>query len=74
MMHNISAIYAVKAYTGYADALDHFRKAYEISQGDTLNMGVMLMNITTIYLTRRDTSGLPIMWRPRVFPCVILSL
>lgn len=58
MMHNISAIYAVKAYTGYADALDHFRKAYEISQGDTLNMGVMLMNITTIYLTRRDTSGL----------------
>ena len=58
MMHNISAIYAVQAYTGYADALDHFRKAYEISQGDTLNMGVMLMNITTIYLTRRDTSGL----------------
>lgn len=58
MMHNISAIYAVKAYTGYADALGHFRKAYEISKGDTLNMGVMLMNITTIYLTRRDTSGL----------------
>ena len=67
MMHNISAIYAVKAYTGYADALDHFRKAYEISQGDTLNMGVMLMNITTIYLTRRDTSGLPIVRLPRVF-------
>lgn len=27
-------------------------------RGNTLNMGVMLMNITTIYLTRRDTSGL----------------
>lgn len=60
MARNVSAIYAMKSYNGYTEALDNFKKAYQTAEslGDTKAMGIMLLNITLIYIGREDTSGL----------------
>ena len=53
-------IYAVKKELDYAKALAGFYKVLEMSEkeNDTANQAVSLCNIATVYLLRKDTSGL----------------
>lgn len=53
-------IYAIKKELDYAKALAGFYKAFEASvkEGDTVNQVVSLCNISSVYLLRKDTSGL----------------
>lgn len=60
IIYNTRAMYAAQAETNYAEALEHFIAALEISRqtGDITNEGVLLCNIASIYLMRRDSTGL----------------
>lgn len=53
-------IYAIKKEMDYAKALSGFYKALEVSvkKNDTVNQAVSLSNISSVYLLRKDTSGL----------------
>ena len=53
-------IYAIKKELDFARALSGFYKALEasIKEKDTINQAVSLCNISSVYLLRKDTSGL----------------
>lgn len=61
MIHNISAIYAMRKEANYPEALAHYKAAYDIvaTRKDTLNMSTLLCNIANIYYYRNDTAGYP---------------
>lgn len=59
MIHNTSGMLALQSEMDYSKALDEFKNAYGILTGikDTSNQIILLGNISSIYTSRKDTSG-----------------
>lgn len=60
MTNELAGIFTLKKESNYAKALNYFNQSYESFEktGDKLNMCINLINMTELYILRKDTAGI----------------